>query len=300
MPIEEKKTIGMDVLREHVRIILRSGNVEHESPLSTLIAAHPERGKTTEVIKFNNAGSLVFNDFTAWGLEAELGKLGPIERNLFHHIVIPDLERISARSRTVRRELLATLQIAMQEGLSRVRTHETDLNLDPPMRLGVIMCTTPRDIQDGRSVFKRLSFLSRLIPFSFEFSPAQKVAILKFIEEREHLSRERMDMIDVGKTDVSIPKSMVKQIDFYAKLMSINIENFSRTKWVKTDAGWRLKKTEGPRELVGTRAKEELLCYLKSIALNNRRSVVADEDFEEFETLFRHFNFDMNELEFVS
>lgn len=299
MPLEERKTIGMEALREHVRIILRSGNVENERPLSTLIIAHPERSKTTETLKLNSAGALVFNDVTAWGIQAELAKLGHIERNLFHHLIIPDMERISARGRTVRRELVSTLQILMQEGLTRIRTHETDLKLDPPMQLGVIMCTTPDDMKEAR-LFRRLSFLSRLIPFSYEFAGVQRSAIMEFIENEDHLKRERMDITDIGKSKVTIPQALIKRVRFYSSLMTLNIEDYSNLKWERVSGKWQRKKVFGPRKLIGIRSKEEVLCYLKAIALDNRRNVVTEEDFEEFEMLFRHFNFDMNELEFVT
>jgi len=291
VPLEERKTIGMDALRRHLRIVLFSGFVKDERPVSTLILAHPERGKTTEVMKLTATGAIVFNDLTSYGLAEEIVKMSETERELFHHIVIPDLERIGARSRTVRKELMATLQITMQEGLTHVHTHFTKLSCNPPIRLGVIMCTTPDDLGDARSVFRRLSFLSRLIPFTYDYSNEKKARILDYVAEEEHLEKESFPIEVRSKCSVLLPASMKKQLRFYAKMMSRKIEDFSKGEHPRSGENKQTPK------LIGIRALEELICYLKAIALSNGRQVVTHEDFLEFEELFDHFNFDMNELE---
>lgn len=286
MPLEERKTIGMDALRRHLRYVLFSGFIKNERPLSTLILAHPERGKTTEVMKFNATGCIVFNDLTAYGLAETITKMSESERKIFHHLVIPDLERIGARSRTVRKELLATLQIAMQEGLTKICTHFTKLDCNPPIRLGVIMCTTPDDLGDRRSVFRRLSFLSRIIPFTYDYSKEKKAKILDYVKKEEHLQKESFPIRKRSKSEVSISEHMKDRLKFYAKLMAWKTEQFSS----------RDKQQMG--KLIGIRALEDSICYLKAIALSNRRKVVTTEDFKEFERLFEYFNFDMNELEY--
>ena len=79
---------------------------------------------------------------------------------------------------------------------------------------------------------------------------------------------------------------MKDRLKFYAKLMAWKTEQFSS----------RDKQQMG--KLIGIRALEDSICYLKAIALSNRRKVVTTEDFKEFERLFEYFNFDMNELEY--
>ena len=287
MALAERKTIGMDALRRHIGYVIFSGFVKNERPLSTLILAHPERGKTTEVMKFNAIGCIVANDLTAYGLAEIIEKMSKTERKMFHHLVIPDLERIGARSRTVRKELLATLQIAMQEGLTRIQTHFTKLKCTPPIRLGVIMCTTPDDLGDKRSVFRRVSFLSRLIPFTYDYSKEKKAKILDYVKQEEHSKRESFPIRKRSKSEVFISKAMKDRLKFYAKVMSRKIEQFSSS---------RKEKQTG--KLIGIRALEDSICYLKAIALSDGRNVVTEKDFREFERLFKYFNFDMNELEY--
>jgi hypothetical protein len=288
MALQERKTLGMELPRQHVHYILKSGNVEGERPLSTLILAYPERAKTTEVMKFNDIGAIVKNDLTAYGLAKIIAEMKQVEKAILHHLIIPDLERIGARNVTVRQQLLATLQILMQEGLTSVTTHEIQLECNPPIRLGVIMCTTPEDLGDKRSIFRRLSFLSRLIPFSYDFSKKHRADILKYIEEADHLERQHFILKDQSKTKVTVPREFVDRVNICAKIMAYRIEEFASKKKGKEQMG----------KLVGIRAKEDLLCYLKAIALVNHRTEVTEEDFEEFERMFRHFNFGLKELDY--
>jgi hypothetical protein len=288
VPLAERKTTGMDAFRRHLLYILFSGFVKRERPLSTLILAHPERGKTTEVMKFNSIGCIVCNDLTAYGLAEIITQMSEIDRKIFHHLVIPDLERIGARSRTVRRELLATLQVAMQEGLTKIQTHFTKLECNPPIRLGVIMCTTPDDLGDKRSVFRRVSFLSRLIPFTYDYSNEKKASILDYVKQEEHLEKESFQVRKRSKSEVYVPEPMKDQLKVYAKIMAWKIEAFSS-----------LKDKKQVGKLIGVRALEDLICYLKAIALSNGRKVVTKDDFREFERLFKFFNFDLNELEYL-
>jgi len=285
MPLSERKTIGMDALRRHLRYVIYSGFVKEERPLSTLVLAHPERAKTSEVVKFNVPGCIVMNDLTAYGLAEIIEKMSETERTLFHHLTIPDLERIRARSRSVRAELIATLQIAMQEGLTRVRTHFVKLECNPPVRIGVIICTTPDDLFDRRSVFRRVSFLSRLIPFSYDFSDERKAQILEYVKKEDHLKEESFDIEFRSKADVLLPVPIKNKLVPYAKMMASKIERFAS----REETGGRL---------IGTRAVEQLICYLKAVAISNDRPIVTGEDFNEFGRLFSFFNFDMNNLNY--
>jgi predicted RNase H-like HicB family nuclease len=283
--LKGRKTIGTEPLKAHIKYCVCSGFVKDERPLSTLIIANPERGKSTEVMKFPASGSIVVNDLTSYGLGEIIEIMIEKERRLFHHLIIPDLERISARSRKSRAELLANLQIAMQEGITRVQTYNTKINLNPPIQLGVVMCTTPDDLGDRRSVFRRLGFLSRLIPFSFDFSAEQKVQIMDFVKEDKHLEMETFPIKNKKKVKVFIPETMKDKLKLYAKIMALRIEHFSNTS------------KENKQKLIGIRALENIICYLKAIALSNNRNAVTEDDFDEFLRLYRYFNFRMCSLE---
>jgi hypothetical protein len=291
MALEERKTFGNDPLKKHIKCIIYTGFVDRHKPVSTLIFAEPERGKTVEVMKFNALGVVVFNDLTAYGLQEELVNMGQIEREVFHHIIIPDLERIGARSWNSKQELLATLQIAMQEGLYHATTRYTHVDFQKPKVIGAIMCTTPREMKDKRSIFRRESFLSRVIPFSYNYSNQKRADIFQFIVREEKVQKEKFDISIAAKEEVLMPVTFKEELIPYSRLLASSISDFTTVIYQKDH-----KLVKYRPDLIGARTLEQLICYVKALALANGRPIVMREDFEEFEELFRYFNFDMEDM----
>lgn len=279
-----RQTLGLDIVIRHLRYVLNSGFIKNKPyPLSTLLLADPERAKTTLVCRFEGVGVLLMNDTTGYGVWDELKKIkeewGEEGLSRLHHLAIPDLERISARSKSTRKELLSDLRILMQEGLTRKHTAKMDVTFNPPIRMGLMMCTTPDDLGDRRSVLRSLSFLSRVIPFSYDYSSRLKVNIMKFIEEEEALRKDR-ETISGEQAYVKLPSYIAKELDAPAIFLAKRTEKFSRK-----------------GSLVGIRYKEQLQTYLKSIAYSNGHKAVTDSDYQEFFELYKHMNYKFKEIE---
>ena len=283
------RTIGMEPLKKHLRYTLTSGYVKNKKrPVTTLIIAPAERAKSTEATKFDEAGSgaLYLQDFTSYGLRELLSELSGKEREGVHHIVIPDLERISARSRNVRHQILADMRTIVEEGFIRARTYNTKLDMsDNPYHCGFIICTTKEDVSDGRSIYRKGNSLpSRLIPFTYDFSNGMREDVLDFVMREDSYMREQKESL-VGKAfDVVLPDSYSMTLKMGAKILAKETE-----KW-----------TNSPDELIGVRALENLSTYVKSVALYNGRQKVTEDDFNEFLWLFNWMNFkyyDIDEFE---
>jgi hypothetical protein len=152
----------------------------------------------------------------------------------------------------------------------------------------VLMCTTPEDIGDRRSVFRTLSFQSRLIPFTYDFNDGLKVKILEFIETEEHNIRENHYFKRVEKAVVTLPKKYSKKLNMYAILLAKRLEKFSRKS--------PIKQTQERARLLGIRTKENFMALLKSIALYNGRTAVTNRDFEEFRRLYHYMNYKFHEI----
>ena len=283
------RTIGMEPLKKHLRYTLTSGYVKNKKrPVTTLIIAPAERGKSTEATKFDEAGSglLYLQDFTSYGLRELLSELSGKERGGIHHIVIPDLERISARSRNVRHQILADMRTIVEEGFIRARTYNTDLDMsESPYQCGFIICTTKEDVSDGRSIYRKGNSLpSRLVPFTYDFSNGMREDVLDFVMGEDSYMREQKESL-VGRVfDVVLSDSYTMTLKMCAKILARETE-----KW-----------TNSPDELIGVRALENLSTYVKSIALYNGRQKVTEDDFNEFLWLFNWMNFryyDIDEFE---
>lgn len=283
------KTVGLGPLKKHTKYIIYSGFVRNSPrPLSTLITAHPERGKSTEVQKWHCLGVMTLQDMTSYGIDRQIQELSGREMDCFHHLLIPDLEKIGSRNRVVRNELLAKFRIVMEEGLQHVSTGRDRLHLDNPLRLGMVMATTPDDLGDKRSVFRSLSFQSRLIPFTYDFSDQLKFRILDFIESEEHNEKQKFTFKRKKKANVTLPRKYAKKLTPYAITLARELEKFSRKS--------PIKKAEEMR-LLGIRCKENLMTFLKSIALYKGRETVQKKDFEEFQGLYRWMNYQFNDID---
>ena len=297
-------TLGVERLKQHLLYTCNSGYISKTTPVSTFIIGDPERAKSTETIKLKNKGIIVMNDLTAWGITNYIKNLSEIERKQFHHLIIPDLERINARSKTVRAEILTQLHILMQEGLTQIETKNTQIIFNTPYKIGVITVTTPEDISSRNNVFRRASFISCFIPFSFDYSIDMKLEILKFIGTEEH---SKQDLIKIPhrkrKIDIVLPEIYLNELDKYAMHTAKMIDLFTAKAIKKRIYDEKLKEdkiiyTYDDREhLYGARAKEQYQTYLKSIAYTNHNTVVNDTHFEIFKNLYPYFNFNLNDID---
>lgn len=162
-----------------------------------------ERGKSTVVLSVKHSGLLIEDDITAYGLSrkpSDLNKANKLKQ--YHHLLLPDLEKGTARTRTVKNELRSFLQNLMWAGVQRVDTYNVHLDSGNfRLRLSVIGCVTP-DVFDAKSAFRRLDFLSRLIPFSFNCNHNTIDEILKFIGTLEE------DKLRIETTKISSRKKL--------------------------------------------------------------------------------------------
>jgi hypothetical protein len=282
------KTIGLTPLKKFCRYILYTGYVKNAPrPVSGLIVASPERGKSTESQRFKGHGITTIQDTTSYGIDRYILSLTEEERSMFHHIVIPDLEKIGSRNRSVRDELLSKMRILMEEGLQRVCTGRDNLELKKPIVLGFLMCTTPEDIGDKRSVFRSLSFQSRCIPFTYEISDKLKEKILDFIEQEAHIEKQKTKFSRKEKAEVNLPTKYAEQLTEPAMTLARELERFS-----KKDP---ISKMQG--SLIGIRIKENFMTLLKAIALYHGCKTVEKKHYLEFMRLFHWINYNFNAID---
>lgn len=129
----------------------------------------------------------------------------------------------------MRARALTTLQILMAEGMKGVHTYNIDLHFKKPLKLGVIGCTTRRDILDRRNIWSKIGLLSRFIPFSFNYDEQLKINVLKFISKDESLKKETIKIRKRGVKDVVIHQEIQLRLENDARRMAFDIEEFCDT-----------------------------------------------------------------------
>lgn len=286
------KTISMEPLRKHIGICLYSGFVENKPrDLSTLIIAYPERGKSTEAKRFKAIGATEVQDLSSWGLLKKIARMPPRERDIFHHLIVPDLEKLAARSRRLKEELLSTIRILAEEGFTKSWVKYQRFKFEKRVRLGFILCTTPEDIGDRRSAFRSYSFLSRFIPFTYDFSDRLKIDIMKFVENEDRLAKTKIYLKREEGTHVDCADAYKTELDKYVDVIAREIDAFSRKSSIPT--------LRGKQRKFGVRMKENLITYLKSLALYDGCTNVRRKHLEEFKELFHFMNFRFNNIDDV-
>jgi len=271
-------SFGVEDLEEHIRNVLTTDFVEKTSPVSTLIVAPPERDKSNTVIKFKGKTILTLNDLTAYGLMKEIENHTSKGRCKLGHLIIPDLTRLTARNRSVRKQLVTTLQILMAEGMKGIRTYNINVDFKQPLKMGLIACITRRDLKDHRTVWSKIGFLSRFVPFSFDYDEQLKVNILKFINKDESLEQETMKIKKRAMENIVVPENIQKLLVNDARRMALNIEQFCET--------------PDRDRAFGARALNQLSTYIKAIALRQNETVVNDHHYHLFSRYLHYFNYD--------
>lgn len=280
------KTIQMEPLKKHLRYTLSTASVLNKKrSTSSLIIAPAERAKSTEVTKFDEAGCglMYLSDFTSWGLRDLVNRMTPMERKRIHHLVLPDIERLSARGRNLRKQILADMRFIMEEGFIRVKTFNTDIDIsDEPFQCAFIICTTKEDVSDGRSLYRKgNSFASRLVPFSYDFSNGMRESVLDFVTSEACFMKDTRESILCKSYDVDLPDCHKRTLKMCAKMLAKSTDNWTASK----DA------------LIGIRALENLQTYVKGISVYNGRQRVTDEDMDEFLWLFHWMNYNFYNID---
>ena len=140
-----------------------------------------------------------------------------------------------------------------------MHTGKINVNFDPPVVMGVIACTTPEDIGDRRSILRNVTFLSRFIPFTYDYSDQMKIDILNFVEKEDELT-ERKDQI-IGKVArVELPESLAGELTTYAIYLAHRIQKFASTKSV-----------DGKDSLFGVRCEREPYDAVKEHSVVQRK-----------------------------
>lgn len=268
--------IKVEEIEEILKLALLSAYLKDEQPLSLLIAALPESGKTCLLSKqYQTDGVLVLSDTTAYGIVKATNNLKDIEEGRIRHIIIPDLVTPLSKKWETTRTFVAFLNALIEEGVVSISTYAT--TVEPrkiPLKCGLITAVTPEYIKDRRHGWAGMGFLSRLLPISYAYSPGTQDKVFSFIHSQNHLE-ELIESLDVPPRDV-----IIKLDEGYAAAL---------TPYVK-------KVITSAEGLYGFRLQRQLQTLLKASAFNDNRSEVNTEDIAKIISILKYVNFDYEEI----
>jgi hypothetical protein len=174
-PLSEKSHVppGLLPIKHCVELALYSAYVKDVDPLSLLVIAPVGSGKTELLKAYNvNRGVTFYNDFTSYGVYQLLSQ---IQAGLIRHVLLGDFVRLLARGKAVIREIVATLNALIEEGVQNIETFFVHFHSPKPVKAGVIAALTTEEWRLRRRQWIRMGFLSRALPVSYVLAPEDKL-----------------------------------------------------------------------------------------------------------------------------
>lgn len=272
----EKKgyLVKLEPLQKLIECALISPYIKGEKPLSLLIAAEPESGKTAALKLYNeNKGVIYLSDATAHGINQYI--VPKIVSGETKTIMIPDLLTPLAKQTKTRRGFIAFLNNLTEEGVAKIATGAHVQLSDNVVTANVIAAVTEAAILDGRRLWSQMGFLSRFILFSYSYSESVIYEIMK--RYSEYGVEKRGDpkiriKLPSKKVDVSLSPEMADRIDPVARRVG--------------QVYWSY----------GIRAKINFRCLLKCLAYRNGVKEVSEVEFGEFVELADYMNLEFTPI----
>lgn len=287
--------VGTDTLQDFVELCLWSAYVKDERPVSALILASPERAKTEILKKYRlNKGVACFDDATAFGIYME--ESSRIHNRELKTILFPDLTTPLQRKHHTVNTLLSFLNSIIEEGIVRVSTFYTYTSfggIHRPkdvvgLRVNMVAGITISSFWSKKRTMEKIGFITRIVPFSYNYDLGLLKKIFKSIMDEEHIHRA------VSEIELDFP-SEERTVKFP---FNINIYlNMIRKRIVKSIS--REYETRGFR-ITGIRLFKNIRTLAKASALRQGRKIVNKYDFQRIEHLSQWMNFDENPLEPLS
>lgn len=263
--------INIGILETIIKLALWSAYVKGEKPLSLLIIAKAESGKSQLVMRFaDNKGVILLTDATSYGITKEFTLA--IETKQINHIIIPDLLTPLSRQKATVNHFIAFFNNLIEEGVIEIHTGVINIR-KTGLNCGLITTITREELFDRRHRWNRIGFLSRLLPVSYEYSQKTAQEILDSIVKREYYKNDKIKL-DFPKepVEVDLPPTLAQRMVPYAT---------------------RFGKAHG---IYGFRMEKQLQTMLEAHALMYQRTKVDEGDVKAVEQLLQYVNLDFNKL----
>ena len=163
--------IKVDSILNLLELVVFSSYIKGEQPVSVLVTAPVEAGKTELVLNFaQNEGCIALTDATAFGIMRDYGQL--IIDKKIRHLIIPDLVKPMSRGRDTVHSFIAFLNGLTEEGIVRISTYAQQIGVPQqstgqsqpiPVKCGLIATLAKGVLLDGRHHWSRMGFMSRLL-----------------------------------------------------------------------------------------------------------------------------------------
>jgi len=274
-PREKGYLVKIEPLKKIIECAIISPYIKGEKPISLLIAATPESGKTAALMLYSNVkGITILTDATAYGINQHI--VPRMKSGETKTVIIPDLLTPLSKQTKTRRGFIAFLNNLTEEGVGKIVSYAFVQLTDDVVTANIITAVTKGTILDARHRWTSMGFLSRFIIFSYSYSESVVYEIMnRYSEyglEKKGVKRKAKLKLPRGKVDIKLSKEMADKINPIARRVGEVYKAY------------------------GIRAKINFRCLLKCLASRNGRKEVTEEEFREFVELADYMNLDFNPI----
>lgn len=209
-------TKHMDILEETIRSVLLTGHLAQHDPVSLLLIAAPESGKTSLVLRNGIKSAVYLTDVTGRGVQ-KICQRNPSVR----HIVINDLIAVTAHKQSVSNYTIAMLNSMTEEGITNVVTPDQFEKSEGNGKRGVITSITTEIFLDRRRWWHSIGFTSRFLPFYYRLSRSRIVEIKELIDGDVHTMVSSLIKPPKAAQNVTIDGKMTEQIRLLSDQKSV-------------------------------------------------------------------------------
>jgi len=261
--------IKLDEIEYLIKLCIFSAFIKNERPVSAILLAPSEHGKSELLKKFSRIESVkVTSDFNTHifedlCVEVELGKVKTV--------IIPDFLRIVKRKYSTQANTFTILNAVTEEGWTG--TLPLGRKVSVPIRFNVLTALTKEELLDKRHKWAKLGFLSRFLPISYSYKEETKSMIRDYIKARMYK--------DEGFHVFKVPEQYIDVL--LAENVAEDIKNITLDIAEKEN-------------ILGFRLQRQLQTLAMANALACNRAITTDEDVKIIRELSKYINFKFNEI----
>jgi hypothetical protein len=190
--------IGVNKLREFVQSLILTGRLKCSQPVSAMIIAEPERGKTSIVVEKQCEALAIMTDVTGKGLQI-LCQMNPRTT----HIVINDMGIVGGHSPKTQNYFYAMLMAMTEEGIRSVANPD-GVEATKAGRRGFIGCITTTQATDKRHAWHKRGLARRIVPFHFDYSEALVLKIKGEIDKDKSANFESINSFKIPEAPIQV------------------------------------------------------------------------------------------------
>lgn len=222
--------LGSKTLETCVRATILTGRIKRTdvAPVSLLLVAPVERGKTQIALRNCGDKAVVLTDLTGIGILEAL-QFNPQAT----HIIINDLTTVTGHKSYVNNLTISVLNALAEEGCYNVAMPKLSHLRMGGRKVGVIACCTPGLVGDNRQWWRKSGFLSRLLVINYDHSTTLSVRIMEAIASNNGMPKaDDVDVLKIPEAPifVDISSTMASKLVSIAHVLRIPLDEIGYRK----------------------------------------------------------------------